>query len=272
MFRLVIGLKTDSKDIEGGRCMRGGDGKLYFSEKERGKVWKHYVEWIMNEENDWDHNLEGGAVEGPIVCVCREEVLQALNEMKTGKAHGPSEVSLQLTAEWALSMFVPIFKGMGDIRNCSCYRAVNLLEHGMKVVEKVLEKRLRRIVSVDEMQFGFMLERGTIYAAFILRRLQEEYHAKGKKLYMCFVDQEKAFDRVPRKMLELAMRKKGIPEVLDRSVMCLYEGAKTRVRVDSELSEEFEVKVAMQQGSVLSSFPFAVVVVGCHRVNGVAVC
>ena len=42
--------------------------------------------------------------------------------------------------------------------------------------------------------------------------------------------------------------------------MSLYEGTKTRVRVDSELSEEFEVKVGMHQGSVLSPFIFAVVV------------
>ena len=40
------------------------------------------------------------------------------------------------------------------------------------------------IVNVDEMQFGFMSERGTIDAVFILRRLQEEYYAKGKKLYV----------------------------------------------------------------------------------------
>ena len=32
------------------------------------------------------------------------------------------------------------------------------------------------------MQIGFMPERGTIDAVFILRRMQEEYHAKGKKL------------------------------------------------------------------------------------------
>ena len=31
--------------------------------------------------------MEGDAVEGPVVCVCREEVLKALNEMKTGKGH-----------------------------------------------------------------------------------------------------------------------------------------------------------------------------------------
>ena len=42
--------------------------------------------------------------------------------------------------------------------------------------------------------------------------------------------------------------------------MTLYEEAKTRVRVDSELSEAFEVKVRLHQGSVLSPFLCAVVV------------
>ena len=71
---------------------------------------------------------------------------------------------------------------------------------------------------------------------------------------MCFEDLEKAFDRVLGKVLKWAMRKKGIPEVLVISVMSLYVGA------DSELSEEFEVKVGMHQGSVQSPFLFAVVV------------
>ena len=50
---------------------------------------------------------------------------------------------------------------------------------------------------------------------------------------MCFECLEKAIDRVPRKMLDWALRKKGIPEVLVRSVMSQYEGANTRVGVDS---------------------------------------
>ena len=77
---------------------------------------------------------------------------------------------------------------------------------------------------------------------------------------MCFADLEKAFDRVLRKMMEWALRKKEIQEALVRSVTSLYEGAKTRVRVDSELSEEIEVKVGMRQEPVLSLFLFAVVV------------
>ena len=37
------------------------------------------------------------------------------------------------------------------------------------------------MVKVDEIQFGFMPEKGTIDAVFILRRLQEEYLDKEKK-------------------------------------------------------------------------------------------
>ena len=50
-----------------------------------------------------------------------------------------------------------------------------------------------------------------------------------------------------------------MPQVVVRSVLSLYGGAKTRVRVLSEWPEEFEVKVGMQQGSVLLSFLFVVV-------------
>ena len=42
----------------------------------------------------------------------------------------------------------------------------------------MLEKWLHRIVTINEMQFGFMPKRGAIDAVFILRRQQEEYHAK----------------------------------------------------------------------------------------------
>ena len=42
--------------------------------------------------------------------------------------------------------------------------------------------------------------------------------------------------------------------------MSLYNGARISVRVDSDLSEKFEVTVRMHQGSVLSPFLFPVVV------------
>ena len=65
---------------------------------------------------------------------------------------------LGMPVEWALSMVVQIFVGKSDIGNCSGYRAVKLLEYGMNVIEEVLEIRLCRTVTVNEMQFDFMTE------------------------------------------------------------------------------------------------------------------
>ena len=63
---------------------------------------------------------------------------------------------------------------------------------------------------------------------------------------MCFVDLENAIYRVLSKVLEWTMSKERIPAVLVRSVMSLYEAAKTRVRV------------GMHQGLVMSPFLFGV--------------
>jgi hypothetical protein len=41
--------------------------------------------------------------------------------------------------------------------------------------------------------------------------------------------------------------------------MCLYEGTKTKVKVGKGMSEAFNVKVGVHQGSVLSPFLFAIV-------------
>ena len=49
----------------------------------------------------------------------------------------------------------------------------------------MLEKCLCRIVTTNEIQFVSMLEEGTIGNVFILSRLQEQYYAKGKNLFMC---------------------------------------------------------------------------------------
>ena len=76
---------------------------------------------------------------------------------------------------------------------------------------------------------------------FILRRLGEEYHTKVK-LYTCFIDIEKALDRITKKVGE---REKGNTKSF--GLICDESASGIKVSVYSELSEEFKVKGRMHQ-------------------------
>ena len=133
----------EGKDVEGGRCLGGGDGRLGFIEEDRAEIWRGHLEKIMNEDNKWDHMVETDLVEGPVEKVARNDIVEAIQSMKSRKATGPSEVSVEMIIasgeigvkvmmelcqrvldgrgmpdEWKTSVIVPIFKGKGDVMSC----------------------------------------------------------------------------------------------------------------------------------------------------------
>ena len=52
VFYFLRRMKKEGKDVVGGRCLRGGDGRLGFIEEDREKIWKKHMKKIMNEENE----------------------------------------------------------------------------------------------------------------------------------------------------------------------------------------------------------------------------
>jgi len=77
--------------------------------------------------------------------------------------------------DWKSSMVLPIYKGKGDPMECGSYRGIKLLEHAMKVMERIYEDRIRQQIDIDDMQFGFMKGKGTTDAIFIVRQMQEKF-------------------------------------------------------------------------------------------------
>jgi hypothetical protein len=141
----------------------------------------------MNKENEWDGEVEADVVQGPIERVTKGEVMRAIKAMKIGKASGVTDnVAEHVVASGKIGVDVMaeicnrvlaggsmpgveracwlLYKGKGDERDCGAHRGVKLLEHGMKIVERVFERRLREIEKVNDMQCGFMPGKGTIDA------------------------------------------------------------------------------------------------------------
>ena len=78
-------------------------------------------------------------------------------------------------------------------------------------------------MTIDNMQSGFSAGKGTVDAIFILRQVQEKFLEQNKELWMAFVDLEKAFDRVPREVLWLALRKLRVEEWMVNVIKSMYE-------------------------------------------------
>ena len=115
------------------------------------------------------------------------------------------------------------------------------------------------------MQFSFVPGRGTTDAIFIIRQLQEKYLAVNKPLCLAFVDLEKPFDCVLRKVIWWAMRKLGVEELAIRVIQGIYKEAKSRVRINGKYSKDFNVNVGVHQGSVLSPLLFIIVLEALSR-------
>ena len=72
-------------------------------------------------------------------------------------------------------------------------------------------------VSINDSQFGFVPGRGTTNAVIAVTRV---YLATNKRFCMAFVDLEKAFDGVPRKIIRWALRKLGVDCVTGAGDVC----------------------------------------------------
>src|SRR6267154_4514775 len=132
---------------------------------------------------------------------------------------------------------VNVYKGKGNALECGTYRGIKLLDHVLKVLERVIEARIRKMVKLEEKQFGFSPGKGTTDAIFIVRQVQEKFLEKQKELWMTFVDLDKAFDRVLRDVVWLTLRHVGVEEWIVNLIKSMYEGVTTSVKINGEESE-----------------------------------
>ena len=148
------------QDAVGVNCVKDANGKVLVENHKVKDEWRKYIEKLLNE-NTWDN-----ATTCKNVDIRRDEILKAIRLMKKGKAAGPTGIMFiadeycsvewltflcnlivsqgRIPDDWKSSILLPVFKGKGDPMECGSYRAIKLLEHAMKVIERMCETRIRK--------------------------------------------------------------------------------------------------------------------------------
>ena len=215
IFRLANQMKKENVDVVGDKPVKNDAGEMSLSEEAKQNAWAEHYERLLNVEFDWDpdHLSNKLPLEGPPIPITIDKLKKAISKIMSGKAAGPSGIVVEMIkaagdtgatmirnlataiirdgkvpTDWEQSFIVCLYEGNGVALDRGKNRGLKLTEQAMKILERIVDGLIRKVVSIDHSQFGFVPGRGTTDAIFVVRQLQEKYL-------------EKAFDRVPRKVI-----------------------------------------------------------------------
>jgi len=107
---------------------------------------------------------------------------------------------------------------------CSDHRTINLIAYTAKIVAKILRRRIDEKIEnvLGEDQFGFVRGKGTRAAIVMLRIISERTLETDEELCVCFIDWQKAFDRVDWTKIMQILKGTGIDWRERRLISNLY--------------------------------------------------
>ncbi|RVE48974.1 hypothetical protein evm_006332 [Chilo suppressalis] len=168
--------------------------------------------------------------------ILKDEVTKALNKAKIGKTTGPDDVHIEILKlieqdnlcaltrlmnlvydtgvfpeDWLKTIFVTLPK-KPNAKRCEDYRTITLMSQVLKSFFTIIHERIR--VRCDEQlsdsQFGFRAGVGTREALFAVQVLVQKCKDMQQDVYLCFIDYEKAFDRVLHERLTCILSDIGL--------------------------------------------------------------
>ena len=173
IYRIAKSTARQKKDITQVAVTKDEERSILTEGRKIKRRWHEYFKELRNEENERDELEKVEVVSSPVEEFSEEKVKKAVKEMKTGEAPGPSGISadcfkyldsdrlkrltvlLNKTFEaeripkgWTRNYLVTIYKDKRDPMQCKNFRGIKLLEHGLKILEKVLDYRLRKLMKI----------------------------------------------------------------------------------------------------------------------------
>ena len=159
--------------------------------------------------------------------------------------------------------FLPLFKGgLKNPATFDSYRAIAGGSQVLKLFEYVILLIWGDHLDNDSLQFGFKAGVSTSQCTWLVNEVTNYYMRRGTAVTACLLDCSKAFDKCKFDVLFEKLVEKGLPAVVIRALIFIYEEQTGWVKLAGKASSEFRITNGTRQGSVLSPILFSIYVDG----------
>lgn len=138
------------------------------------------------------------------------------------------------------------------------YRGICLCSSITKMYEWIIVDEYQDILRTSNLQHSFKKKHSTMMCSLSLKEVVKYYHNRGSRVYGCFIDASKAFDRLRHDRLFKLLRQRGLPPIILRLIMDMYRRQSSRTVWDNCHSDYFSAKNGVRQGGVASPILFTV--------------
>ena len=155
--------------------------------------------------------------------------------------------------------FLPLYKG--GVKNpgkFDSYRAIAGASQLLKLFEYVILIIWGDMLDCDSMQFGFKSGVSTTQCSWLVSEVTNYFMRRGSAVSACLLDCSKAFDKCMFDKLFTKLINKGLPHIVVRVLVFIYEEQTGWVTLAGKQSSVFSLTNGTRQGSVLSPVIFSV--------------
>lgn len=132
------------------------------------------------------------------------------------------------------------------------------MSHTLKIFLKIIHRRIYNKCEglMGKTQFGFKEGMGTREALFSLQMLVQRCQDTNQDVFLCFIDYEKAFDKVQHGKLIHILQSLDINKYEIQCIQSLYWRQTAEVQFGGNKTEDIKINRGVRQGCILSPLLF----------------